>query len=113
MERLSDFLPGCSITYTKGSENLVPDALSRRKDLLAAVLSSQGSAPDANLSAAIAEEDSVSGCLPDASAGHQMNVTGMANNVEGCSAFSAACSGLIAALNAHPIVSSTVLSDFW
>ena len=37
---MSDYLPGCSIQYTKGSENVVPDALSRRPDLLNALPSS-------------------------------------------------------------------------
>ena len=36
-ERLSEFLPGASLHYKAGRENLVPDALSRRPDFLAAL----------------------------------------------------------------------------
>ena len=36
-ESLSEFLPGASLHYKAGRENLVPDALSRRPDFLAAL----------------------------------------------------------------------------
>ena len=36
-ERLSEFLPGASLHYKSGRENLVPDALSRRPDFLTAL----------------------------------------------------------------------------
>ena len=36
-ERLSEFLPGASLHYKAGRENLVPDALSQRPDFLAAL----------------------------------------------------------------------------
>ena len=35
MEHISNYLPWCSIYYTEGSENVVPDSLSRQLDLLA------------------------------------------------------------------------------
>ena len=34
---MSEFLPGASLHYKAGRENLVPDALSRRPDFLAAL----------------------------------------------------------------------------
>ena len=34
---MSEFLPGASLNYKAGRENLVPDALSRRPDFLAAL----------------------------------------------------------------------------
>ena len=34
---MSEFLPGASLHYKAGRENLVPDALSRRRDFLAAL----------------------------------------------------------------------------
>ena len=34
---MSEFLPGASLHYKAGGENLVPDALSRRPDFLAAL----------------------------------------------------------------------------
>ena len=35
---MSEFLPGASLHYKAGRENLVPDALSRRPDLLSAIV---------------------------------------------------------------------------
>ena len=34
---MSEFLPGASLHYKAGRENLVPDALSQRQDFLAAL----------------------------------------------------------------------------
>ena len=40
LERLSDFMPGVSLQYTQGKENIIPDRLSRRPDFLSALTTS-------------------------------------------------------------------------
>ena len=37
LEKLADYMPGISLQYTQGKENIIPDRLSRRPDFLSAL----------------------------------------------------------------------------
>ena len=57
---MSEFLPGASLQYKTGRENLVPDALSRRPDFLAALkLATEDGFPLASCNSVVSVESSL------------------------------------------------------
>ena len=61
---MSEFLPGASLHYKAGRENLVPDALSRRPDFLAALkLATEDGVPLAFCNSVVSVESILLSCL--------------------------------------------------